>query len=370
MSKVILFSTRFLEQNNKLFCKENYDLSDCQSPEYIQFFLSSDLPLELINYFNNLYCEEFFGKYKDEKDNPIVLNDNNYVELGKKLWGRIPGEFDIDDWDGFFSDLGKISKLYGIEIHKGEDSNDELVIKDRTIEENEEHLHEYIKKIENAPFNNGVALNTDFGGAIDKKSIDRRFKIYRLIQKDNSNVQAFGVWCLSNKSKDVEWYEALYKEIKAQINAQKVNDFDPVDDILFFLHDGDIGKQTPFAVEHYKENKEFFGFLDEGKTLSVAIFQHSLSEIAAVLSNSDTESAIKKAIEEMEKGGKRAFLNKLSDYVAYWHDGGKENYIKAVENGKKKFEIDSLIPKEDIENNSKSVKEVFCEIKKLIDKLK
>ena len=347
MSKVILFSTRFLEQNNKLFCKDNYDLLDCQSPKYIKFFLSSDLPLEIIQYFNNLYCKEFFCKYKDEKDNPIVLNDNNYVELGKKLWGRIPGEFDKDDWDGFFSDLGKLSKLYGIEIHKGEDSNNELVIKDRTIEGNEEHLHEYIKKIEDAPFNNGIALNTDFGGAIDKKSIDRRFKIYKLRQGGLNDIQAFGVWCLSEKSKDLEWYEALYEELKIQMTNDKENktqegiDFGSVDDILFFLHDGDIGEQKPFAVKHYKEGKDKFNFLDDGKSLSVAIFQHSLSSIATILSNSNINDAIKAAIVEMEKGGQKACLYGLSDFLAlYTGKADDENLKNKLDGAKKIFKVD------------------------------
>ena len=364
--RVVLFSTRFLEQEDKLFCDANYERLDCKSPEYLKFFLDKETDA-LIHYFNKLHYHDFFGKYKDENGNPFLNGNECGKEIGIKLWEKIPqvkyGQ--RRKWNEFFSDLDNKNYLFEIVI------NTDAIFTFSKREPDEQTLFNEIKKHEGGVLNKGISLNTDFGGSADKKTIDRRFKIYKLRQENENNIHAFGVWCLSEKSKDVEWYEALYKEIRGQINAQNDSDFDSVDDILFFLHDGDIGKQTPFAVEHYKEeNKKVFGFLDEGKTLSVAIFQHSLSEIATVLSNSDTESAIKKAIEEMEKGGKRAFLNELSDYVAYWHDGGKENYINAVENGKKKFEIESLIPKEDIDNNSKSVKEVFCEIKKLIDKLK
>lgn len=319
MSKAILFSTRFLEQKNKLFCNDNYNLLDCQSPEYIKFCLSSNLPLVLIQYFNNLYCKEFFGKYKDEKDNPTVLNDNNYVELGEKLWGRIPGEFDKDDWDGFFSDLGKMPKLYEIDIEN-------LDINDRIIDGNEEHLHEYIKKIENAPFNNGEALNTDFGSAIDKKSIDRRFKIYKLRQGGENDIQAFGVWCLKEPVGEIEWYTALYKEIKAQMG----DGFDSVSEILYFLHDGDIGEEKPFDVKYYKVDKETFNFLDDGKSLSVAIFQHSLSSIASILSNTDINSAIKAAMTEMEKGGQKAYLYKLSDFLASYKGKADDTELKKL----------------------------------------
>lgn len=319
MSKAILFSTRFLEQKNKLFCNDNYNLLDCQSPEYIKFCLSSNLPLVLIQYFNNLYCKEFFGKYKDEKDNPTVLNDNNYVELGEKLWGRIPGEFDKDDWDGFFSDLGKMPKLYEIDIEN-------LDINDRIIDGNEEHLHEYIKKIENAPFNNGEALNTDFGSAIDKKSIDRRFKIYKLRQGGENDIQAFGVWCLKEPVGEIEWYTALYKEIKTQMG----DGFDSVSEILYFLHDGDIGEEKPFDVKYYKVDKETFDFLDDGKSLSVAIFQHSLSSIASILSNTDINSAIKAAMTEMEKGGQKACLYKLSDYLASYKGKADDTKLKEL----------------------------------------
>lgn len=361
--RVILFSTRFIEKKDALFNEDNIDPSYCCSPEYLNFFLSANLPPEIVQYFNRLYYKDFFSQYKDENGKSLINTEDNSKEIRDKLWGKIPEvNFTKPLWISFFSDLDKKERLFEITVNK-EKCKFEFTDKDvdaksllKIIQDNEGSIH-----------NQEAVLNTDFGGASDKQTIERRFKIYRLKDCNAGNVQAvYGVWCLKEKSEEEKWYKALYEELKTQME----DDFKSVTEILYFLHDGDIGEKKPFDVKHYREDKKTFSFLDENKTISVAIFQHSLSDIATILSNSDTESAIKKAIEEMEKGGKRAFLNKLSDYVAYWHDGGKENYIKAVENGKKKFEIDSLIPKEDIENNSKSVKEVFCEIKKLIDKLK
>lgn len=367
--RVILFSTRFLEQEDKLFCDANSEPFVCKSSEYLKFFLDKKTD-NLIRYFNKLHYHDFFSKYKDENGNSFINGNENGKEIGEKLWEKIP-EVKYEQrrkWNEFFSDLDKKDYLFEIVI------NTDAKFAFSKIERDEQTLFNEIKKHKGSILNKGISLNTDFGGSADKKTIDRRFKIYKLKQESN-NVQAFGVWCLSESRKDVEWYEALYKEIKAQMcndkeyNVQNDNDFVLVDDILFFLHDSDIGEQKPFAIKHFKESKEVFTFLDKGKTLSVAIFQHSLSPIATILSKKEIANALQDAFKEMRKGGKLAFLNELSDYVAYWHDGGKEKYIEDVENGKEKFEIDSLIPKEDIENNSKSVNDVFCEVKRLIDEL-
>lgn len=367
---VVLFSTRFLEQEDKLFCDANSVPFVCKSSKYLKFFLDKKTD-NLIRYFNKLHYHDFFGKYKDGNGNPFIIGNENGKEIGEKLWGKIP-EVKYEQrrkWNEFFSDLDKMDYLFEIVI------NSEAKFTFFRTESDEQRLFIEIIKHEGSVLNKDISLNTDFGGSADKKTIDRRFKIYKLRQGGLNDIQAFGVWCLSEKSKDLEWYEALYEELKIQMTNDKENktqegiDFGSVGDILFFLHDGDIGEQKPFAVKHYKERKDKFNFLDDGKSLSVAIFQHSLSSIATVLSTPKIDEAIHAALNEMEKGGKLAFLNELSDYVAYWHDGGKENYIKDVENGKLKFEIDSLIPKEDVESNSKSVKDVFCEAKRLIDEL-
>ena len=74
---------------------------------------------------------------------------------------------------------------------------------------------------------------------------------------------------------------------------------------------------------------------------------------------------IKKALEEMEeKGGKRVFLNNLSDYVAYWPSGGKEKYMKDVMEKREKYGLNTLLSGE----NDK-VEDVYKEVKSQIDNL-
>lgn len=357
--KVIIFSTRFLETEDKLFCEDNIDsLEYCCSPEYLKFFLSDDLPSEIVQYFNRLYYKSFFSQYKDEDGKSIINVEDNSKEIQEKLEGKIPEvKYSKPLWISLFSDLDKKEKLIEITVNK---EKAKFEFKDKDVDA--ESLLKIIQDNEGSIHNQNVVLNTDFGGATDKQTIDRRFKIYRLKGCNADNVKAvYGVWCLREKSEQKEWYKALYEELKAQMR----DDFKSVTDILYFLHDGDIGEKKPFDVKHYKEDKETFGFLDNEKTLSVAIFQHSLSDIATVLSTINIDSAIKKALEEMEeKGGKRAFLNNLSDYVAYWPSGGKEKYMKDVMEKREKYGLNTLLSGE----NDK-VEDVYKEVKSQIDNL-
>lgn len=361
--KVILFSTRFIETKDKLFCENNIDSREyCCSQEYLKFFLSDNLPSEIVQYFNRLYYKSFFSQYKDNDGKSIINVEDNSKEIQDKLEGKIPEvNYSKVQWANFFSDLDKKEKLFEISVNK---EKAKFELKDKDVDA--KSLLKIIQDNKGTIYNQDVVLNTDFGGATDKQTIDRRFKIYKLKGSNADNVQAiYGVWCLKEKSKEEEWYKALYEELKAQMK----NEFDSVTEILYFLHDGDIGEKKTFEVKHYKENDETFGFLNKEESLSVAIYQHSLSSIATVLSTTDIDSAIKKALEEMEKGGKRAFLNELSDAVACWHDGGRGIYMDIVEKGKIKYGIESLVSKEDIEKKNKSVDDVFKEVRHQINNL-
>lgn len=361
--KVILFSTRFLEAEDKLFCDDNIDSREyCCSQEYLKFFLSDDLPSEIVQYFNRLYYKSFFSQYKDEDGKSIINVEDNSKEIQEKLEGKIPEVKYLKPlWISFFSDLDKKEKLFEITVNK---EKAKFEFKDKDVDA--ESLLKIIQDNEGSIHNQNVVLNSDFGGSTDKQSIDRRFKIYRLKGCNAGNVQAiYGIWCLRENCEEDKWYKALYEELKAQMKTE----FDSVAEILYFLHDGDIGEKKPFEVKHYKENNETFGFLNQDESLSVVIYQHSLSSIATVLSTPNIDSAIKNALEEMEKGGRRAFLNELSDAVACWHDGGRDIYMDKVEKGRTKYDFDSLVSKEDVENNNKSVDDVFKEIKRLINNL-
>ena len=322
--RVILFSTRFVEKKDALFSEGNIDSSNyCCSLEYLKFFLSPNLPPEIVQYFNRLYYKDFFSQYKDENGKSLINTEDTSKEIRDKLWGKIPEvNYSKPLWISFFSELDRKKNMFEITVNKEKCKFD--TDKDRNIDS--ESLLKMIKNNEGSFHNRDVVLNTDFGGASDKQTIDRRFKIYRLKDCNAENVQAvYGVWCLKEKSEEGKWFKGLYEELKTQMG----DDFDSVSEILYFLHDGDIGEKKPFDVKYYKVDKETFDFLDDGKSLSVAIFQHSLSSIASILSNTDINSAIKAAMTEMEKGGQKACLYKLSDYLASYK--GKADDIKLKE---------------------------------------
>lgn len=354
--KVILFSTRFLETEDKLFCEDNIDSPEyCCSPEYLKYFLSDNLPSEIVQYFNRLYYKSFFSHYKDEDGKSIINVEDNSKEIREKLWGNIPEvKYSKPLWMSFFSDLDKEEKLFEIVVNK---ERAKFELKDKEVDV--KGLLKLIQDFEDTVHNRNIIFNTDFGESADKRTIDRRFKIYKLRETENKP-EVYGVWCLRDASNGADWYQALYKELEAQMG----DDFKSVTDIMYFLHDGDIGEKKPFEIKHYKEGKKTFGFLDEKKSLSVAIFQHSLSSIATVLSTTNIDIAIEKAIKEMEKGGKRTFLNNLSDYIAYWPSGGKEKYMKDVMEEREKYGLNTLLSGE----NDK-VEDVYKEVKSQIDNL-
>lgn len=361
--KVILFSTRFIEKERSLFCLNNIQepISYCLSQAYEKYFICKDLPENIIHYFNKLNFIKFFGGFTQIHDN------NNIEDISQILWPIFIdkyGNIDKDDWEGFFSDLEKIDKLSELSIDESEDPPFILKIKEKIVENNEESLLSVIKDNEKTNNNKDVVLNTDFGGSVDKRTIDRRFKIYELKTDNINNINAYGVWCLGKPSNETQWYKALYEELKTQM-AQKGNDFDEVKEVLFFLHDGDIGDKVPFKVNHYKATNDTFGFLDKEITLSVAIFQHSLSPIATALSNPDIDEALKSVQEAMEKGGKLAFLNELSDNVTCWHDGGDKLFAENFKSQNIYLKNEERITEED----QKSVENLRKKIKRLIDVL-
>jgi len=385
--KIILFSTRFLENEDYLFSRGNYYDDDknndknIKSSEFKKYFLSKDTLLSIgvnidtINYFNRIICFNFFKQYKDEKNKPLISIEDSYHTIREKIRGNIPQEQRkslVDIIRKF--DKNPENKFLAIKICEGkfcvEEANDEEI----------ESCYDGILKLEGQSINKDVILNTDFGKAIDKRTIDRRFKIYKLRtgnSKDYSNYSVYAVWCLSvGSSKKAEsWYKALYEELKSQLG----NEFDEVDEILYFLHDGDIDAKKPFDVISYKES--IFSFLDKEKKLSIAIFDHSNSPLAKALRTHDVDKAIKMAEDAMESGGKRGFLNKLSDCISRWTVGGNKEYIKETTKDKlEKFNITLeymgkdekdektlLYRGKDVSIDDVSVSDIYQDVKKQID---
>lgn len=371
--KVLLFTTRFLESDDVLFNTDNIlKPVYCKSPEYINYFISDSLPTEIVKYLNKLYYLDFFNQNFTDKNGLPISKEDDWDIIKEKIRYKFENTYtddDFVDFDVFFSDLNNRESLSTISF-----IDSKFDLKKRDVKGNEKCLLNEIKMNEGSPYNEGLTLNTDFGGICeDKKTIDRRFKIYKLNTNANGvekfkDVPVFGVWCLGKPDNETAWYNALYQEIKSQMGDDFKNDLE----LLFFLHDGDVGERIPFKVIHYKDNKDKFDFLIDDQTLSVSIFQHSLSPIADALSTTDIDKALEKAEETMIKGGIISFLDELSDYVAYWQYGGKEEYIKVVgdgENINQIYGIDSLVTdkNKEITNGLMKVEDVYREIKKLID---
>lgn len=339
--KIILFSTRFLENEDFLFSRGNYDNKNIKSSEFKNYFLSKDTLLSIgvnidtINYLNRIICFKFFEQYKDESNMPLINIEDSYQMIRNKIKQIIPQEQRkslADTIRKFNENIEK--KLLAITISEGKFSEEEA---------NNEKIDTYyngILKFEGQSINKDVILNTDFGKAIDKRTIDRRFKIYKLKtenSKDYSNYSVYAVWCLSTGSsaKAESWYKALYEELKSQIGQEE---FDKVDEILYFLHDGDIDAKRPFDVISYKESK--FSFLDENKKLSIAIFDHSNSPVEKALRTPDVDKAIEMVEDAMEQGGIQSFLYDLMDCISRWtaedENGktGKKEYEELTEEDK------------------------------------
>ena len=340
MSKIILFSTRFLENEDYLFSIGNYDNNNIKSSEFKNYFLSKEALLSIgvnidtINYLNRIFCFQFFEQYKDDSNMPLINIEDSYQMIRDKIKEIISQEQRkslADTIRKFNENIEK--KLLAIKICEGKFSVE------GADDKNMDSYYNGILRFEGQSINQDVILNTDFGDAIGKRTIDRRFKIYKLRtenSKDYSNYSVYAIWCLSKGSstKAANWYKALYEELKSQLGQEE---FNKVEEILYFLHDGDIDAKKPFDVISYKETNTNFSFLDDNKKLSIAIFDHSNSQVAKALRTPDVDKAIKMVVDAMEEGGIQSFLYDLMDCISRWtaedENGktGKKEYEELTE---------------------------------------
>ena len=334
-NKVILFSTRFLENEDCLFSKGNYDCKYIESEEFQKYFLSKEAIGEntgVIDYFNRIKFYDFFVKFKDEENNPLINIDDSYNEIKETIMNIAPqNEIKslIDITKKFKDNSEKEILTVSEESCKKDASDKKILCAKLASDEDIKKCYDRIKEFEGKSINNDVTLNTDFGKAIEKRTIDRRFKIYKLKTENSkqlSNISVYAIWCLSKGSstKAESWYKALYEELKSQLGQE----FNGVGEIQYFLHDGDIDAKKPFDVISYKETNTSFSFLDENKKLSIAIFDHSNSQVAKALRTSDIDEAVKMVEDAMKKGGALHFLYELSDCISRWTQDGKKEYIE------------------------------------------
>ena len=360
--KVILFSTRFLENDATLFNEcTTVEGAFCENDAYCEFFLNDNANVDLKKY---LYDEYVIPHLKACFPNDIGSEVDTFQAALEPLISKYPSSLYNTIREERRNGYPHVFNINKYQLQEnGDNTDDEKYVPKKDL----------LRYILSCTKEDIKKIRLDIDCNLSSYDITWRFKLYKLQLPEDCGYSAYAVWSLNEQisHNEFKWYEALCNEI---LNQEKGNE---IEGIYLFLHDKDITSST-FNVRHSnitnKDENGLFSYLQDDIKLNVALFQHN-DLIGKVLSSNPKN--IKERIELLEvsckevvvRGGKLAFLNELSDYVAYWHDGGKENYIKNVETGRLKFGMTSLIPPQDVIENNKSVNDVFYEVKQLIDKL-
>ena len=357
---VYLFSTRFIEKDDKLFSTNNIETFYCLSDDYKKFFLEN-LSQESILVFNKLCYLKFFRELCinkelcDDLGNTLITFDDSINTIKEKLAykyklknGQSIKEKSADmstdrrfkrKWSSFFTALQENSRLYSINIIPESEEDIPFEIKTREKSSFEILFQEVLDSV-NVGTNAQVILNTDFREtAPEKRTIDRRFKIYKLKTEKESNVLAYAIWCLRDPcSNPVDWYRVLYEEIKCQLGEEI---FKQVGEINLILHDGDIEPHTTFEVREYGKTRADFessGFvIDDQVKLNVCLFQHSLDPIADALSKNDIIAGLDDTHKAIMYGGELGILHGLSDCIAKWHEIKEQERFQILKEKLKNF---------------------------------
>ena len=360
----VLFTTRFLERNGKLFdaesiveCNKSFESNET----YCDFFLGEETRDEL----KEFVCDEYYKDSLCSFFNRNDLRDKNLDDIIKVL----------GETDSIYNDaLNEIKKNRCKIILKDGKTQikhifpKRLVFKNNTISllnesPKKNELVKYIKscKIESLK---KLRINIDCQEDYDDL-LSFRFKLYKLNMANN--IVAYAVWPLSrpcnNEEMQKKWYKALYTEI-INDNLDEKGESE-IEEVNLFLHDADIKPSTPFTV--LKINAEYDFVKQGGVPLNIALFQHN-DKIGGILKTvPDNDEEKKKLLEsannKIENVRKLSFLNELSDFVAYWHDGGMDSYKNKILEAEK-IGINNLIT--EINENTK-VADVLSRIKKEID---
>lgn len=355
---VLLFSTRFLEGHDELFSGSiSVQEAFCKNEAYCEFFFTSNADDELKHY---LYDAYIIPHLKKDFPDDIGSDACTFQTALEPLKSKFPSLCNTIRQER----RGGYPHVYSTKDDLLKDNKNNSNVRKEVPKTD---LLKYIVSCPNKDYEKIKSIKLDIDCDLNTYEIGWRFKLYKLKLPEGCCFSVYAVWALNESVKhdEFKWYEALCKEIKNQEGKG-------VEEIYLFLHDKDIESST-FKVRHYnKTNKDTtdncdFSFLEDGAKLNVALFQHN-DKIGGILKSTPTNDEekiklLKIACEEIEKGGKLTFLNDLSDCVACWHNGGREEYIKKVSTekinntyGLKKLILD-ITDNTDVEDILKRIKE-------------
>lgn len=355
--KAVLFTTRFLETNGRLFDINSVDAC-------VRSFES-----------NKAYCDFFLGKETRDEVKEFIC-DEYYKD-------SLCCFFDKDDWrdkslDDIMAALSETNSAYDDILGEIDESRcistyvegreqkthlfpKELVFRNNIISLNKEvpknKLVKYIKSCKIKPLNK-LRINIDCPEDYDNL-FTLRFKLYKLKLTSN-NIVAYAVWPLSRPCDDnqmqIKWYEALYTEI-INDNLDKEGK-SKIEEVNLFLHDADIKPSTPFTV--WEKNAKY-SFVKQDVPLNIALFQHSNDPIATILRKSleEGEKEMGMALQLIHnvKYGANVFelLTEMDDILAIWHSCSDEKIAKEFKEKAKNLEKtwDETVWKEDFPTISK-----------------
>lgn len=316
----MLFTTRFLETNGRLFNTNSVDTCDHSfesNKAYCDFFLGKETRDELKKFICDEYYKDSLCSFWDEYDWRDKSLDDIMEAISEKdsAYDNVLGEIDESRCISTYVEERE-QKTYLFPKKLAFQNN--ILSLNGELPKNE--LVKYIKSCKIKSLKK-LRINIDCPDDYDDL-LTLRFKLYKL-KLPNNNIVAYAVWPLArpcdDKQMQIKWYEALYTEI---INDNLDDEGkSKIEEVNLFLHDADIKPSTPFTV--WEKNAKY-PFVKQDAPLNIALFQHSNDPVAALLSTTDNVGGtVKKAIDLIHeaKFGSITFelLSDLDDILAMWH---------------------------------------------------
>jgi len=320
--RVILFSTRFLE-NDTAFFKESTTVKKAflENESYCEFFLNNNANDELKHYLYDEYVIPHLKKHFPEDVGSDVITFQKALEPLKSKYPSLYNTIRGERRRGY-------PHVFNINKYLSQDNDN------NTDNEKDVPKKDLLSFILSCTKEDVKKIKLDIDCDLSSYEITWRFKLYKLQLPENCGYSAYAVWSLNEliSHDEFKWYEALCKEI---LNQEKGNE---IEKIYLFLHDKDITSST-FKVRHYNKTNEdsLFSYLQDRIKLYVALFQHN-DLIGKILSSSPSNDEEKiellsDASNVMENIGNISFLYELSDCISRWtkknekNKTGREEYL-------------------------------------------
>lgn len=327
--KAVLFTTRFLETNGRLFNTNSVDTCDHSfesNKAYCDFFLGKETRDELKKFICDEYYKDSLCSFWDEYDWRDKSLDDIMEAISEKdsAYDNVLGEIDESRCISTYVEERE-QKTYLFPKKLAFQNN--ILSLNGELPKNE--LVKYIKSCKNKSLKK-LRINIDCPNDYDDL-LTLRFKLYKL-KLPNNNIVAYAVWPLArpcdDKQMQIKWYEALYTEI---INDNLDDEGkSKIEEVNLFLHDADIKPSTPFTV--WEKNAKY-PFVKQDAPLNIALFQHSNDPIATILSKSleEGEKVIEMALQLMHNAKYGAIvydiLTEMDDILAIWHSCSDDKLV-------------------------------------------